>query len=116
MEGKEAKARPLHVFTIPSTVEGDVREVGMVEITAQEEINAEKRARGDRTMIAVELAKESLRRVNGKPVLSSDGTVDSAWEAMVPKVRTFLVSAYSRMHIPTRTEEADFFSSMKVEV
>lgn len=118
MEAEAAKkpARPVHVFQVPTSIGGDVREVGMVEITSNEEEQAEKRARGDRGKVAVELTKTSLVLVDGKTVSPGDGTVDTAWEKMVPKLRTLLVTTYTKLHIPNGEESEGFFSSMEVRV
>jgi hypothetical protein len=107
---------PVHVFNIPVSISGDIRSLGIKELTGEEEIMAERRARGDRGRIAVELTKAALVEVNGSPVTQGDASADMAWTKMSPKVRTLAITAYTRLHIPDDEETAGFFSSMEIRV
>lgn len=112
------KGRPLYEYTIPETLAGKfgVKSVGLVELTAEEEIFATKRSRNDVVRLGFELAKESLRTVDGKPVSTTDGSADRAWQLMHPKIRQLVVGAYGDIHNPSDQEAAVFRKSLQVRV
>jgi len=110
------KSRPVHVYKVPMGVDPSIESVGLVEITSDEELMAEKLAHGDRGRIPIELAKSMISEIDGKRVSQADGSVDSAWERMTPKMRNLITSAYVRLHIPQKEETDSFFASLEVKV
>lgn len=104
--------RPIHNFKIPERLQTyGIESLGMVELTANEEIAATKRSNNNAMQLAYELAKESLRMVNGKRVATHDGTADTAFNNMHPMVRTLVAQAYSAIHSPKDEDSKDFLSS-----
>lgn len=108
--------RTIHTYQLPKTYGDDITSVGLVELTAAEELSATKRAKGDMFRTAYELAKQSLVQVNGEAVRSSDATVDAAWERMNPKVRNLVLSAYQEIHTPGEDDAANFLKTRTVQV
>lgn len=103
--------RTIHRFNIPASIPGDVRSIGLVEITADEELRAEQRCKGASDKRAQEMAKQALVEVNGQPVSFADGSVDKAWLNLHPKVRVLLASAWVRLHLANDDEVESFFAS-----
>lgn len=113
----EAKAeRPVFEFTIPESISGDVKTVGLIELTAQEEMQAAKRSGGDQMKLAYELVKQCIVEVNGEKVKLSDGTVDTAFNKMPSKARAMVLAAYADIHAPPEDAAQDFLASRKVRV
>jgi len=109
-------SRPVYVYEVPENVGGDVTVVGLVELTAEEEVLATKRAKNDPIRLAYELAKQCLVEVNGQPVKLADGSADTAWGKMNPKVRNLVLSAYAELHSPPEGAAEDFLRSRQVRV
>lgn len=103
--------RVIHRFKIPSSIPGDVREIGMIELTADDELGVEQRVRGASDKRAHEMAKSSLVEVNGKAVSLADGSADKAWASMPPKVRVLIASAWVKLHLASDEELEGFFAS-----
>lgn len=104
--------RPIHVFQVPvGLVTYGITSIGMVELTANEEIMATKRSNNNPMQLGYELAKESLRMVDKKKVSTVDGTADAVFNNMHPKVRTLLAQAYTEIHSPKDSDSKDFLSS-----
>jgi hypothetical protein len=110
--------RPKHVFQIPASMAEatGVQSVGLVELTAIEEMQATKKAGTDTMRIAFELAKSSLVEMNGKTLSRASGEHDGAWQNMHPKIRSLVIQAYTRIHQPENDEVDGFLESAKVEV
>lgn len=110
--------RALYLFDVPKALSDavGVSQVGMVELTAEEELMATKRAQGDAFRLAYELAKESLRSIDGRAVGAADGTADVAWSKMGAKLRQLVMSAYNLLHSPKQEEQAGFLASRQVQV
>ncbi len=105
------QSRVIHRFNVPASIPGDIRSLGLVEITAEEELRAEQRCKGASDKRAQEMAKQALVEINGEPVGFADGSVDKAWNEMPPKVRTLLASAWVRLHLANDDEVESFFAS-----
>lgn len=103
--------RVIHRFKVPESIGGDIREIGLVEMTAEEELMVEARCRGASDKRAHEMAKQAIAEVNGKPVSLADGSVDKAWSSMLPKVRVLVSSAWVRLHLANDEEVEGFFAS-----
>lgn len=105
------ETRVIHRFTVPDSIPGDVRSIGLVEITAEEELQAEQRCKGASDKRAQEMAKQAIAEVNGAAVSLVDGSVQQAWNGLHPKVRTLIASAWVRLHLANDSEVDDFFAS-----
>ena len=103
--------RVIHRFTVPNSVPGDVRSVGLVEMTAEEELRAEQRCKGASDKRAQEMTKQALVEVNGQPVSFGDFSIEKAWSAMHPKLRTLVATAWVKLHLAEDSEVDDFFAS-----
>jgi hypothetical protein len=110
--------RAKHIYTLPAKLAAlsDVKSVTLVELTADEEIMAAKRARGDQVRLALELPKEAFRGMNGKPLSSSDGSVDKEWDRLHPVVRSCVMQAYNALHNPGQEDVTAFLQSRQTEV
>ena len=117
MELAAIQARAVNVYDVPKTVvQGDnaITSIGLVELTAHEELEAAKRAHGDSSRLAFELCKQSLVEVNGTKVGLADGSADSVWDRMSPQVRNLIMSAYAELHAPPPGAAEDFLRTRKV--
>lgn len=110
--------RPLYVFKIPPrlSAESGIKEIGIVELRASEELIVTRSALGDSAKTAFELAKASFRQADGKPLSAFDGTVDKLWEDLKPAVRLLVLQAYNSVHQPKPEETLAFLSSREVRV
>ena len=73
-------------------------------------------ARGDSTRLYEELAKQTIRAIDGYKVdrtgkRGGGGDLTRWWEQIGPKARMLLINQYLQLHSPTQTEIADFFLS-----
>lgn len=110
-------ARPVYIYTIPESLGLESpKSVSLRELTANEELDAAKRARGDAFKTANELVKSSLIEVDEKPVSIGDGSADIAWNQMPAKVRNLVLDAYQEIHVPPQGASSDFRKSRKVRV
>jgi len=114
----EVQQRPVISFTLPAKVasEAGFTTVGLVELTAGEELMATKRCGNDPIRLAFELAKESLRVLDGRRVSTGDGTADQAWEKMHPRARNLIVRAFGEVHNPSMDDVVGFLASRQTTV
>lgn len=111
------KTRPVHTFQIPKALMGQgAVTLGLVQLTADEEMMAAKVGGQDGAKTAMQLLKMSLVEVDGKPVAVADGTADIAIGQFSPKVRSLALLAYSELHQPKEDEVAGFLKSAQVKV
>lgn len=116
-EAKAARsARPIHMFDIPAGMGLEVGSIGLVQLTASEELMATKRARGDGIRLAFELAKSSLVEVDERVLNRTDGEADSIWDTMSPKLRQLVLTAYAELHTPQEDMAEVFLKSRRVRV
>ena len=110
--------RQMYEYDIPPKMAKTtgITSVGLVQLTADEEITSAKRARNDNMRLAYELVKASLVAVNGKKVSLADGSADTAWNKMDPKVRALVLQAYAELHNAPEESVEDFLASRKVKV
>ena len=111
------KKRVIHWFKLPKSVldqAGGVAKLGFVELTANEELFATKRCAGDVGRMVFELARESLRYADDKPISTSDESVDVLWSGFGPAVRNMALSAYNKLHSTKPEDMADFLDSRVV--
>lgn len=103
--------RTIHRFNVPESIPGEIRSIGLVELTAEDELRVEQRCKGAPDKRAQELVKTSLAEVNGKAVSTLNGSASNAWNEMPPKVRTLVSSAWVRLHLASDDEVESFFGS-----
>lgn len=111
--------RPLYIYTIPETLRTGaepIESIGLVELTADEQLMAGKRSRGDQQRQAHSLVISAIRQVNERAVNIGDASADEAWARMAPKLRELVAQAYAEIHIPTEGEAELFHKSRKVTV
>lgn len=110
---RASETRVLHYFKIPPKLaqETGIETVGLIELRAEDELNATRRAHNDPIRLAYELARESLREINGKPVSLADGSLDPAWNRMSAKIRTLVMTGYSAIHQPGDESTSAFLGS-----
>jgi hypothetical protein len=116
---RAASGRPVYTFKVPASLvksAGGVRALGLVELTAGEELMATKRAGGDHIRLAYELALECVRYLDGKRVSTGDGSAEAWWNTTHPKVRTLVMTAYGKLHQPGGEETDSFFASMEASI
>src|SRR5574337_1106425 len=107
--------RTVNQFTMPDSIPGEIRNIGILELNAQEELSASKRAAGDPFRIAYELAKQALVEVNGEKVSLMDGTADKAWATMHPMARELVVKAHQATHNASEDQTAVFLKSRTID-
>lgn len=122
MPAKEIDVRPqgrvVFTYAIPADLQKTSRGVvvttiGVAELTPLDEIEAAKRSRGDTTRLAFELAMQSFAEVNGKAVSLSDGSAESNWTAIGPKLRNLVMTAYSEVNQAGGEAVVGFLASRK---
>jgi hypothetical protein len=104
------KGRTVVLFDVPERLaeEVGVHQVGLVTLTADEELQCFGRARGNSARLAAELAKASLAEADGRPLTSADGSVDSWFGKADPRLRQLVLAAYAEIHA-ANAEDADAF-------
>ncbi len=108
--------RPTYLYDVPEGVDPQISEIGLVEVTAEEELMAAKAAGREEARIAYELVKRSLCSINGHPVSTVDGSADKAWDEMGAKLRQLVLGAYSEIHNPQDGAAAAFLKSRRVKL
>jgi hypothetical protein len=109
-------ARPVHRFTIPKPLANGVASIGLVALTAREEMQAAKRGGSDAMRIVYEQVLQSLVEVNEEEVGLANGSADSAFEKMAPQVRQLVLTAYQKLHNPSEDATRAFLESQQVKV
>ena len=107
--------RVMNFFTVPPEIvlDSGVAEIGIVELTLNEEMTASKRAGVDMVAMAAELAKEALREVDGRTLSTPDLSADAFWRDCKPKLRQLILTAYNVVHNPGAANTAAFLSSRR---
>lgn len=111
-----ARDRVVYTFTVPASIGGEVRTIGMVELTADEEIAVEARCKGVPEKRAVEIVKATVWEVNGDRIHNGAGELDRLWNNLPPKVRTLLNRAWVKLHAADDAETDSFEKSMTARV
>jgi len=91
-----------------------VTEIGLVELTEEEELRAVGRAGNQQFKLAYELPKACLYSVNGDRVREGDGSKDRAWRKMPRKLRDLVAHAFAQIHNAQADDLADFTRSRRV--
>lgn len=116
MMAASLKDRPIYRFKVPTSIPGEIRSIGLVELTADEEIQIEARCKGVPEKRAVEIAKAAVWELNGKRIGNAEGELDKAWNGMSPKLRSLVNRAWIKLHIANDEETGFFEESMTVNV
>ena len=111
-------SRLVNVFDVPPKLAAQtgVSSLGMVTLTADEELLCFKRARGSNAQLAAELAKAALVEADGKPLAGSDGSVDSFFQKADPRLRQLILAAYTELHAADAEDAEAFLKSRKTRV
>lgn len=117
---RQDQKRPVHWYQIPKLLaaESGIAKIGIVELTAGEELMATKRATNQVTL-AFELAKECLWFVNDKRVSTADGTCDEFWSRRAPMmahIRQLVITAMNAVQVPKQEDVTDFLASKTIQV
>lgn len=118
MDIPQKKPRAVNLFDVPATIaeESGVKEVGLVQLTSDEELLCFKRAKGENAKLAMELSKMALVEVDGKALNSHDGSIDTFWKDADPKLRQLVLTAYAELHAAPEEEQAAFLKSRRTRV
>ncbi len=108
------KAEVVYTYDVGPSLHDEIRSVGLVELTAEDEIAATRRARGDSIRLAFELGKQSLRYIDGKRVGLGDGSVDTQWERLGARLRNLVLQAFADINSAEDDQIATFRKSRKV--
>jgi hypothetical protein len=109
--------RPVHRFKVPKeSGEGTISSVGLVQLTITEEQQIGDAHAGKRTGLPLALAKATLVEVDGKAVTDANDSREIAWATMPPKVRSLVLMAYNKLHLPNDGDVDAFLLSEEVVV
>jgi len=110
--------RAVHTFDVPKKLAAEVGhdQVGLQELTSEEELLAFRRSKGDKGALTAELVKASIVEADGKKLSAGDGSVDTFWNGLHPKLRALVMEAYSSIHSAAEEDEQSFLGSRKVRV
>lgn len=110
--------RVVHTFDMPERIARltGIKSVGLVELTAEEEMEATKEGGMSAAKTGWSLIRMSLKEVNGRKVYAHDLSQDKAWEQMGPVGRTLVTTAYGELNNPVGDETATFLKSRRTTV
>lgn len=110
--------RPVYLYDIPEHLakEAGVSSVGLVTLTADEELTCFKRARNDSAKMATELSMAALVEADGKKLTGADGSVDSFWKNLDPRIRQLVMTAYTELHAAKEEDQQSFLKSRTIRV
>lgn len=105
--------RTIHHFDMPEQYHSWAKQVGFVELTAQEELQAGKRAKQDPLRLMFELVKASLVEVDGAKVSIANQSADQKIDTCPAQARSLLMAAYNSIHQPDEDEQQTFLKSRR---
>jgi len=115
--------RPVYVHKVPPAlkdVADGITHIGVVKLSVAEEFGAIDRGNNNQTRAVAELAIESLRCVvterGTQRLMTFDGSANSAYERMDPKLRVFVTSVFNKHHSLTKEETGNFLDEYEVQV
>lgn len=113
-----ADDRPIYVYQVPARIadECGVKEVGLVQLSAREQLDAIDRSHGKATRVVFEYVYSSFWTMDGVKLSLADGSVEKAWSKCSPALRELIVGAYGSLHTPVEGEQAAFMMSRRVVV
>ncbi len=112
----QSRDRVVFRFTVPESIKGEIRSIGLVELTADEEIAVESRCKQVPEKRAAEIAKAAVWEINGKRIHNGAGELDKAWNEAPAKLRSLVMRAWIKLHAAEDAEVASFEASMTVTV
>ena len=110
--------RLVNLFDISSSLaeQTGIHQVGLQTLTGDEELLCFKKAKGENAKLATELAKTALVEADGKKLSLADGTVDTFWKELDPRLRQLVLTAYTELHAAKEEDTDSFLKSRKVRV
>lgn len=116
-----APQREVYTFTLPENlrVTTGFSKIGLVELTADEELQAAARSGNSPVRLLWELVKQSVAYVDGKRVHTGDMSTDAFWNSKkknMPKVRSLITTAYNRIHNAAPEDADAFLESLSISV
>lgn len=113
--------RMLYTYNVPEQLaqQCGVRTVGLVELTADEELRAARRASGDPYAFAIQALKESVRVVDGVALSTNDLSAEQFWARTnpgMPRFRALVLAAYNTIHNPAKEDAALFLASREMTI
>ena len=115
----QANARPIYEYKLSAKLAGQcehVKEsVGLVKLTADEEMRAAERSGTNIGKLASELASACLKEVDGHELDVSKGEDVIVWNRMLPEIRSLVTTAYAKLHNAEPEEVADFLASVEIK-
>lgn len=109
-------SRTIYLYEIPKELSTDITSVGLIQLTAGEEMQAAKRSGSDPIRLVYEQVKQCLVEVNGEHVSLADGTADAAFDRMPPMIRNLVMTAYGQLHTPPEEATSGFLKSRSIRV
>lgn len=118
MEPVTPRNRAKYEFTFPASVSDDIgiKNITIMELSPNEEIRAAKRAENDAFTLVQEMAKESIKQVDGRPVSTGDDSVDVVWGQLGSIGRSLVMNAIQAISQPQKADVQSFLLSRKVTV
>jgi len=112
------RQRVVYEFDIPERHQSEeiTGTVGLVKLNGREEKAASKRARGDSTMLAYELVKQSMYEVDGRRINRGQHEEEKLWNNMDPILRNLILAAYAELHTPEDDEAENFIKGRREKV
>lgn len=114
------RARPTFRYEVPASIRNEVVRDGYFAVHSitvtllrdMDEAAAAERATAT-ARLPTELARGCLFAVNDHAVSLGDGSADTAWEALHPKVKNLVQRAYMKNHYPDDEAVDSFLASVQ---
>ena len=121
---REEQQRAVYTYSVKGSLavvvnavlSAPITSMGLVELTAGEEVTASESAASTGYGALYELAKAALVEVNGTRLTHEGGHKDALWNALNPKVRDLVIAAYRDLHQPEKEEVDSFLHSRTARV
>jgi hypothetical protein len=91
--------------------EGGPKTIAFKELTSHDEEMAAEFAGGNDNKYVIELVKQSIALLDGKPVDWGNDDVNVFWHKAGPSLRTLCVNAYVKLHKVEKKDSKSFFDS-----
>jgi hypothetical protein len=101
---------------LQDTAWGKITTICVRELRPEDEMIAAKRAGGDSTAMAFQLAKMSLVRINDTAITTADESADRAWRDIGPKLRNLVIAAYGEANMAGESDSRNFLKTKKTKV
>jgi hypothetical protein len=107
-----------YTYTIPEdarSIEAPVEKVTLKKLKGHDQEMALERGGGDPLKTGIELAKQSVVALDGKPFIPTDPDSEITWNNLDPRAREFISNAYYRLHRVSDKQVEDFLKTEVVE-